>query len=651
MNFLFMSLALIGVGGLAGLLLARQFTLMKVVSISTISTGCVGGLLFSLSQLFSGSQSLAVSWRWLHIFTLSFRLDSISLFFLLPIFIISPLALLYSYHYLENHEKKIRSGVNYFFFAVLVAAMALVVMAADMITFLLAWEIMSLSSFFLVIYDYQKKSTRQAGYLYFIFAQGGAMFLFAACAMIYSQNSSFAFVGLAAVPDSVKLIVFLLVLIGCGSKAGILPLHIWLPSAHPAAPSHVSAVMSGVMIKMGIYGIVRFYLLLAPASAIFGQITIILGVLSGILGVVYALGQHDIKCLLAYSSVENIGVILLGLGVGMLGVACGNKTMAAFGFAGGLLHVLNHSIFKSLLFMGAGALIQQTGTATIDRLGGLLKKMPLTGKCFLAGSISISGMPPFNGFISEFLIFYGAFYGLSLTGISFIFVVLVIVSLALIGGLAAACFSKVVGIVFLGEPRDVSLLKATEVGGSMVLAQLILAGACLLIGVWPEYPVRAAFQASRVVPLIAGFEVTRFMPLMVNVSRTAALFLFILLLLAGVRKLLYAGKDCSRAGTWGCGFTQPTARMQYTGISYAESVLDFFQPFVRIRKKYTGTNKIFPEKIAYDTHVEDVFANGLTRIARSINYLLARLHWIQHGKIQLYIAYIVVTIVVLLAFL
>jgi len=178
MNFLLMSLALIGVGGLAGLLLVRHFTLMKTVSISTISTGCVGGLFFSLSQLFSGSQSLAASWRWLHIFTLSFRLDSISLFFLLPIFIISPLALLYSFHYLENREKKIRSGVNYFFFAVLVIAMALVVMAADMITFLLAWEIMSLSSFFLVIYDYQKKSTREAGYLYFIFAQAGALFLF-----------------------------------------------------------------------------------------------------------------------------------------------------------------------------------------------------------------------------------------------------------------------------------------------------------------------------------------------------------------------------------------------------------------------------------------------------------------------------------------
>ena len=646
-----MSLALIGVGGLAGLLLARQFTLMKVVSISTISTGCVGGLLFSLSQLFSGSQSLAVSWRWLHIFTLSFRLDSISLFFLLPIFIISPLALLYSFHYLENREKKIRSGVNYFFFAVLVAAMALVVMAADMITFLLAWEIMSLSSFFLVIYDYQKKSTRQAGYLYFIFAQGGAMFLFAACALIYSQNSSFAFAGLAAISDSLKLIVFLLVLIGCGSKAGILPLHIWLPYAHPAAPSHVSAVMSGVMIKIGIYGIVRFYLLLAPASVVFGQITIMLGVLSGILGVVYALGQHDIKRLLAYHSVENIGIILLGLGVGMLGVATGNRTMAAFGFAGGLLHVLNHSIFKSLLFMGAGALIQQTGTATIDRLGGLLKKMPLTGSSFLVGSVSISGMPPFNGFISEFLIYYGAFYGLSLTGISFIFAVLVIVSLALIGGLAAACFSKVVGVVFLGEPRDASLHKATEVGGSMVLAQLVLAGACLLIGVWPEYPVRAAFQASRAVPLIAGFEVTRFMPLMVNVSRTAALFLLVLLLLAGVRKLLYAGKDCSHAGTWGCGFTQPTVRMQYTGTSYADTILDFFQPFVRIRKKYTGISRIFPEKIAYDTHVEDIFANGSSRVARSINYLLARLHWIQHGKIQLYIAYIVVAIVVLLAFL
>ncbi len=650
MNFLFMALALISVGGLAGLLLARQFTLMKLVAISTISAGCVGGLLFSLSQLFFGSQVLSASWRWLHIFTLSFRLDSISLFFLLPIFVVSPLALLYSFHYLENREKKIRVGANYFFFAVLVVAMVLVVMAADMITFLLAWEIMSLASFFLVIYDYQKKATRQAGYLYFIFAQGGALFLFAACALIYSHSASFTFAGFVAIPDSVKLIAFLLVLSGCGSKAGVLPLHIWLPYAHPAAPSHVSAVMSGVMIKMGIYGIVRFYLALAPTSAVFGQITIVLGALSGILGVVYALGQHDIKRLLAYHSVENIGIILLGLGVGMLGVATGNKTMAAFGFAGGLLHVFNHSLFKSLLFMGAGALIQQTGTAMIDRLGGLLKKMPLTGSCFLVGSIAISGMPPFNGFISEFLIYYGAFYGLSLTGVSFIFSALVIISLAIIGGLAAACFSKVVGIVFLGEPRDASLPAASEAGGSMILTQFVLAGACLIIGVWPDYPVRAAFQASRAIPLIAEFEVAQFMTLMVNLSRTAALFLFLLIMVAGFRKLLYAGKDCPQTGTWGCGFTQPTVRMQYTGTSYADSILDFFQPFVWIRKKYAGIGKIFPGSISYDTHAEDVFANGLSLIACSITSLLGRLRWIQHGNIQLYIAYIVVTIIVLLAF-
>ncbi|MCD6533847.1 MAG: hydrogenase [Deltaproteobacteria bacterium] len=652
MDTLFVALALILAGGVAGLCLARQFTFMKLVTIATTSVGCGIGLVFTLPRLLSGVAVPAVSYRWLHIFTLSFNVDSIALFFLLPIFLISPLALLYSFNYLENREKKIRVGVNYFFFAVLVASMALVVMATNMITFILAWEVMSLSSFFLVIYDYQVKANRQAGYLYFIFAQGGAMFIFAAFALVYSHSASFDFAGFAAIDDFTKLIAFLLILIGCGSKAGILPLHIWLPYAHPAAPSHVSAVMSGVMIKIGIYGIVRFYLLLAPTAVIFGQITIALGILSGILGVVYALGQHDIKRLLAYHSVENIGIILLGLGVGMLGAASGNKTMAAFGFAGGLLHVLNHSLFKSLLFMGAGAVIQQTGTAMIDRLGGLLKKMPLTGKCFLVGSISISGLPPFNGFISEFLIYYGAFYGLSLSGVSFIFSALVIISLAIIGGLAATCFSKVVGIVFLGEPRDVSVPSASEAGSSMVLAQVVLAVTCFVIGVWPDYLVRAAFHASRAIPVIADFEVTRVMPIMVNVSRTAALFLFLLVVVTVVRKLFYVAKDSSQAGTWGCGFTQPTVRMQYTGTSYADSVLDFFRPFVKIQKKYAGINNIFPEGVSYDTHTEDIFASGLNRfIARPITSLLERLHWIQHGNIHLYIGYIVLTIMVLLCFL
>ena len=282
MDTLFVSIAVILAGGAAGLLFYRQFTLMKLVTIITTSAGCGIGLYFVLPKLLQGTTA-TVSYNWMHTLTLFFQLDSVSLFFLMPIFLIPPLTLVYSFHYLENREKRLRTGVNYFFFSILIASMAMVVMSANMITFLLAWELMSISSFFLVMYDYESSENRKAGYLYFIFAQGGAMLLFAAFALVHSHSGSFDFNSFAAIPEQAKLLIFILAFLGFGSKAGIFPLHIWLPKAHPAAPSHVSAIMSGVMIKMGIYGIFRMYLLLDPATPVIGQIVLVTGMVTGIL--------------------------------------------------------------------------------------------------------------------------------------------------------------------------------------------------------------------------------------------------------------------------------------------------------------------------------------------------------------------------------
>ncbi len=652
MNTFLIALLIIGAGGIQALFTYRMYPLMKGAAVLGIIAGCGIGTYGAAMRLIQQVDPVILSLDWLQIFTFSLKIDAVSAFFLVPIFTISAIAALYSFQYMRDAQRPLATAANYFFYAILVVSMALVVCAGNLITFAITWELMSLSSFFLVIYDIRNKSTRDAGYLYFMFTQAGALFIFAGFGFIYSHTGTLGFDAIAAIPDSAKLIAFILILIGCGSKAGIMPLHIWLPYAHPAAPSHVSAVMSGVMIKVGIYGIVRFYLLLAPTSALFGQIVIVLGIVTGILGVVYALGKHNIKRLLAYSSVENIGIILLGLGIGMLGVASGHKTMAAFGFAGGLLHVLNHSFFKSLLFLGAGAVIQQTGTATIDQLGGLMKKMPITGRSFLVGSLSISGLPPFNGFISEFLIYYGAFHGLTLQGASFVITTLAIISLAVIGGLAAALFTKVVGIVFLGEPRTDFAAKASEAGGIMTASQLILAACCLIIGIWPEPFVQAAFQASRSIPLIADFDTLQFIPVIANIARTAVLFLVLFFIVAGIRKLLYVGKEITSSGTWGCGFTQPTVRMQYTGTSYADTMVEFFKPFVWVQKNYSGINKIFPGKTTFSSHVHDTSEIGLnTFIVRPILFLLGKLRWIQHGNIQLYIGYIVLAVVVMLFFL
>ncbi len=652
MDTMFVSLSVILAGGVAALLFCRQFTLMKLATIATTTVGCGIGLVFSLSHLLGPAAVLEKSWSWLHLFDLAFKVDSVALFFLVPIFMISPLALLYSFQYMADKGKATRTAVNYFFFAVLVASMALVVMAANMVTFALAWEIMSLSSFFLVVFDYQVKDNRKAGYLYFIFAQGGAMLLFAAFALIYQHTGSFDFSTFATIPEGAKLLVFVLAFLGFGSKAGIFPLHIWLPKAHPAAPSHISAIMSGVMIKMGIYGIFRMYMLLEAATPVIGQLVLVTGMVTGVLGVVYALAKQDIKQLLAYSSVENIGIILIGLGIGMVGISEQNQAMAFFGFAGAFLHVFNHSIFKSLLFMGAGAVLHKAKTKNIDQLGGLMKRMPVTGRTFLAGSVAISGLPPFSGFIGEFLIYYGAFYGINNHRFSFILAILAIVSLAVIGGLATACFTKVVGLAFLGEPRTDKAAQASEAGFSMGLVMIVMAVACLVIGVMPEPFIKLAFAGIRDIPYTAGYDSTAFMVIARHIAQTAALFIGLFLAISLLRKILYLKKEIGSGGTWGCGFTQPTVRMQYTGTSYAAEMIDFYRPFVPVRRIYTGITKIFPGKTTWETTVDDVAEiNYHSRLVQPLLKLVHKLRWIQHGNIQLYIAYIIVAIVALLLFL
>ena len=651
MDTLFVSIAVILAGGAAGLLLFRQFTLMKMVVIATISAGCGIGLYYVVPKLLQGTPA-TTSYNWLPTFTLAFTLDSVSLFFLIPIFLIPPLALIYSFHYLENEQKRLRAGVNYFFFSILIVSMALVVMSANMITFLLAWELMSLSSFFLVMYDYEVYANRKAGYLYFIFAQGGAMFLFATFALIHSHSASFDFSSFAAVPEQAKLLIFVLAFLGFGSKAGIFPLHIWLPKAHPAAPSHVSAIMSGVMIKMGIYGIFRMYLLLEPATPVIGQIVLVTGMTTGILGVVYALAKQDIKQLLAYSSVENIGIILIGMGIGMMGISEQNQAMAFFGFAGAFMHVFNHSIFKSLLFMGAGSVLHKAKTKNIEELGGLMKRMPVTGRSFLAGSVAISGLPPFSGFIGEFLIYYGAFQGLTGEKLPFILTILAIISLAVIGGMATACFTKVVGLAFLGEPRTTQAANACESGIAMGVIMAVMALSCLIIGVYPEPFIRLAFSGIQDISAVSSFNTDAFMLIVRQLSQTALLFIGIFVAVSLFRKLLYAKKEIGSGGTWGCGFTQPTVRMQYTGTSYAYEMVQFFNPFVPIKDTYSGIKKIFPGQTTWQSEVTDIAETGYQRyLTTPLLKLINKLRWIQHGHIQLYIGYIIVAIIVLLLFL
>lgn len=651
MDFLFVSMAIILCGGILPLFFWRQFSAMKVIGIFGIGTGCLLGLSDAVTKLWqTGHYSAAFSY--LNVLSLSFKIDALSAFFLVAIFSVSLLAALYSYHYMDKLRLAARTAAHYLFFSLLVVSMALVVTADNMITFMLCWESMSLSSFFLVIYNYEVAANRKAGYLYFVFSQVGALFILAAFALIYSQGGGFGFTTAAALPDGLKMGVFILAFVGFGSKAGVFPFHVWLPHAHPAASSHISAVMSGVMIKTGIYGILRMYDILNWHTPVFGYIVLVAGMFSGILGVVYALGQHDIKRLLAYHSVENIGIILIGIGIGMIGVAAGKPIMAVLGFAGGLLHVLNHAIFKSLLFMGAGMVLHKTGTGSIDLLGGLIKRMKITGTTFLIGSLAISGLPPFNGFVSEFLIYIGGFRGVALGRVDFAAAMLAIISLAIIGGLALACFTKVVGVVFQGEPRSEHAVNVDENGPSMLIPMLILAAACITIGVFPSAFMMMAVKGISALKLGYGqLPLEPFMPLTANITRVAALFLTTFMVILTLRTLFYRGKIITRSGTWGCGFTQPTVKMQYTGSSYAASMLEFFRPVAPLEETHPAIQGRFPAKTHYHSHVNDAAELQLERvIVRPVLWLFDRLRWLQHGDIHLYIGYILLAIILLLFF-
>ena len=392
-------------------------------------------------------------------------LDGLSAFFLALIFFIGFLVSVYAVGYMKEFDAHRRGQAAPLLLNLLLLSMAFVVSAGDMLSFLLGWEAMSLASYFLVVLDHEKREARQAGLIYLIATHIGTGGILLAFLFLVQTTGSFSFNGFAAVPISDPAILsatFGFALLGFGTKAGIFPFHIWLPYAHPEAPSPVSAVMSGVMIKMGIYGIVRFLFYLLPSPpASFGATLLALGLLSGVFGVLYAIVQHDLKRLLAFHSVENIGIILIGIGAASLCQATGRPDAARLLLAGGLFHVLNHATFKALLFLGAGAVLQGAHTRNIEKLGGLMRGMPLTGVAFLAGSLAISAVPPFNGFASEFAIYRGLWAAAGGAGSGGVFLA-AMAGLALIGGLAVVCFVKVVGTVFLGNARSAQASAARD---------------------------------------------------------------------------------------------------------------------------------------------------------------------------------------------
>jgi formate hydrogenlyase subunit 3/multisubunit Na+/H+ antiporter MnhD subunit len=526
------------------------------------------------------------------------------------------------------------------------------------VLFLMAWELMTIASYFLVTTHHERADVRRAGRIYLIAAHAGTACLLVLFLLLGTNSTldfdSFGPAGARTAAGAGA--IFLLAVVGFGVKAGFIPLHVWLPEAHPAAPTHVSAVMSGIMIKMGIYGLLRTISFLGEPPLWWGWVLLVIGLVSGVLGVLYALAQHELKRLLAYHSVENIGIIGMGMGLGLIGMARHDPLLFALGFGAALVHVVNHAVFKALLFFGAGSVIQGTGTGEIEHLGGLLKRMPTTGAAFLVGAVAISGLPPLNGFVSEFLLLLGAFTAVGADKLPVgIAGVALIAGLALVGGLAAACFAKAFGIVFLGEPRTAEARETREAPALMRTPMFALALACVGIGV--SSPVLLPVLA-RVLPGVEGMppgatmpELLSAQPALLGVTRVGALLIALVLLFGALRWLLLRRRPVRAAVTWDCGYARPTPRHQYTASSFVQPVLDLFAPMLGTRVSSVNPRGVFPSTASLETSTPDSFRERVFRpIFVEVERALGKFRRIQEGRVQVYVLYIALTLLALLAY-
>lgn len=639
--------------GLVALAIKKKPGLSTFLAVAGNVAGCALGLVPAFYSILSGTTlSFRKAWD-LPLASFSVSIDPLSAFFLIPILFLSLLSAIYGSGYIAHWYGKKNTALAWFFFNMLVASMVMVVTSRNGILFLIAWEIMSLVSFFLVIFESEKDMVRSAGFTYLAATHLGTAFLFVLFMLLGAGKSVLDFDQFGAAEEFLKSVIFILAIIGFGTKAGFIPLHVWLPEAHPAAPSHVSALMSGVMIKTGIYGLIRVITFLGTPPLWWGYLLISIGAVSGVLGVLFAVAQKDVKRLLAYCSVENIGIIALGIGIGLIGIHYGSPLVAVFGMAGALMHVVNHAAFKGLLFLGAGSVLSSTGTRDIDRLGGLLKRMPWTGLSFFIGAAAISGLPFLNGFISEFLIYSGAFKGLLMDKVTGMFAAFVVASLAVIGSLAVLCFTKAFGATFLGEMRSEMKEHTVESVRAMRVPMFFLSAVCVVIGLFPIVFVRVLGTVLSVVTGMGGEKILSNIET-VGTPLTAIMissWMFILSAMAvlTLRKVLLSGRSVTRSVTWDCGYLRPSPRMQYTSSSFAQPVTKMFNFILRTKCRLLGPQPVFPRKASFETETPDVFKENLYEPAfKGVDRAFLKLGWIQQGRLQYYVMYILVTLMILL---
>ena len=610
MNSYFIGIITFLLSGFVALLFSNKNVKIMVVSLISMIASVLT-LIPAINVLVSG-QNLLQTLKFNPLLgDVNFVIDPLSAFFIIVISVMSIMGVIYSKGYLKPYIQKGKNiNAHLVFLPMLIASMLAVVTCQNALMFLICWEIMSLSSFFLVIFEHEKKEVIKAGIKYLVFMHLSVLFIIIAFAIASISSGSLDFSTFAYVLQHNKHLanlVFILAFIGFGTKAGFVPMHNWLPEAHPAAPSYVSAIMSGVMIKTGIYGILRVLSLVHKPSIFISYFVLTIALITAIYGVLYAITQQDLKKLLAYSSIENIGIIGIGIGVGMLGLAYNHPIVSVLGFAGGILHILNHSIFKELLFLSAGSVYVKTHTRNIESLGGLIKSMPKTAILCLIASVAICGLPPFNGFISEFLVYFGMFNGLSIHNffamVTFLFA---ISGLALVGTMAILCFSKMFSITFLGLPRsEVAENVKDDSSKSMLIPMGILAILILAIGLFPQFVFEFVLKPVSIILGNINISLAEPVSIMQTISHYAFGFVGFVALMIGLKLFLTKGK-IDLHETWGCGYDRGNNHVQYTASSYVSPFLSMLKPLFKKVFDIEKPRKLFPKSAHFSLHIDDI---------------------------------------------
>ncbi|NVO02943.1 MAG: hypothetical protein HXX09_09625 [Bacteroidetes bacterium] len=598
--------------------------------------------------IFSGSQVTG---------PIPIRIDALSAWFIMIINFIFLTGGFYGIFYMKAYrEQKSNIQLHGISFVLLYFALIGLCVVQNSIVFLILWEIMSISSMLLVIFDHNNPITFKAGINYLVQMHICVILLTIGFIWVYFQKGSFDF---NAIPiffaGNANIGLFLIFFIGFGFKAGFIPFHSWLPLAHPAGPSHVSGIMSGVMVKIGIFGIIRIASYLKSDLILLGEIVVTVSVLTGLFGILNAAVHRDFKRMLAYCTIENIGIIGIGIGIGMMGMGNGSPLLYYLGFGGALLHVLNHALFKSLLFYSAGSIYQQTHTRNIERLGGLIKFMPKTAIIFLIGAIAIGGIPPFNGFVSEFVIYSGLLEGMKSNSVSQLsLLILSFAGLSIIGGLSILTFTKTFGTIFLGNQREKLEHPPKEVSFSMLLPQYLIIAAMLSVAFFPKmYLNLVSNLLYKMSAPHLGFEpfgFNSYSTIASNISLFSAVFIGIAVIIWGLRYFVMRNKIQISQQTWGCGYVVPNTKMQYTAKSFSKPLGKILN-FLLIEKKQFEEIKpgeIFPSKRNYVSNYFDFFEHRfISNITKRLVYTVNYFKFIQNGMIQSYVIYGIVFIVVI----